>query len=237
MAETARLQLPLLSPSQAQKHVTVNEALTRLDALARLRVASSLTTVPVNPGDGMCYLIAPGAAGVWLGRDNSIAIRSNGGWTYAAAQKGWTAWNISLSRSLVFNGYEWLAETQVFSTGGAATIARIMEFDHAIAAGAVSNTTMVIPSHAQVLAVTARVVAAVTGPGLTSLSIGVAADAARYGSGIGIGLNSYSNGITGSPVTYYSDTSLVLTPSGGTFAGGTIRFGVHIVEVTPPRSA
>ena len=31
--EPMRLQLPLLQPAQAQKHVTVNEALMRLDGL------------------------------------------------------------------------------------------------------------------------------------------------------------------------------------------------------------
>ena len=33
---TARLGLPLLQPAQAQKHVTVNEALMRLDGLVNL---------------------------------------------------------------------------------------------------------------------------------------------------------------------------------------------------------
>ena len=36
MAETAKLTLPLLEAAQAQKHVTVNEALVRLDAAAHL---------------------------------------------------------------------------------------------------------------------------------------------------------------------------------------------------------
>ena len=36
MARTAQLDLPLVAPSQAQKHVTVNEALARLDAVAQL---------------------------------------------------------------------------------------------------------------------------------------------------------------------------------------------------------
>ena len=36
MARTAQLDLPLVMPAQAQKHVTVNEALARLDAAAQL---------------------------------------------------------------------------------------------------------------------------------------------------------------------------------------------------------
>ena len=36
MNETTQLKLPLLQPAQAQKHVTVNEALALLDQLALL---------------------------------------------------------------------------------------------------------------------------------------------------------------------------------------------------------
>jgi len=46
MAETSQFNLPLLSASQAQKSVTVNEALSILDAVAQLRIVSSTTTTP-----------------------------------------------------------------------------------------------------------------------------------------------------------------------------------------------
>ncbi|NND41100.1 MAG: DUF2793 domain-containing protein, partial [Silicimonas sp.] len=39
MADTSRLGLPLLDPAQAQKHVTVNEAFLRLDALSQITLA------------------------------------------------------------------------------------------------------------------------------------------------------------------------------------------------------
>ena len=38
--ETARFGMPLLQPAQAQKHVTVNEALMRLDASVNLVIQS-----------------------------------------------------------------------------------------------------------------------------------------------------------------------------------------------------
>ena len=40
MADTTNLTLPLLAASQAQKHVTVNEALTRLDGMVQLTLRS-----------------------------------------------------------------------------------------------------------------------------------------------------------------------------------------------------
>ena len=46
MSETNRLSLPLVQPAQAQKHVTVNEALVRLDGLVNLVLNSVTTTSP-----------------------------------------------------------------------------------------------------------------------------------------------------------------------------------------------
>ena len=46
MSETTQLGLPLLQPAQAQKHVTVNEALVRLDGLTQLVLASATVTAP-----------------------------------------------------------------------------------------------------------------------------------------------------------------------------------------------
>ena len=38
MSETAKLGLALVQPAQAQKHVTVNDAFQRLDALAQISI-------------------------------------------------------------------------------------------------------------------------------------------------------------------------------------------------------
>ena len=70
MTETSHLGLPLLAPAQAQKHVTVNEALTRLDAMVQLRVIStSLATPPSSAIEGDCYGVPVGAVNDWAGRD------------------------------------------------------------------------------------------------------------------------------------------------------------------------
>ena len=56
-------------PAQAQKHVTVNEALARLDAAAQLRVISfAETTPPASAVDGAGYLVPAGATGAWAGQ-------------------------------------------------------------------------------------------------------------------------------------------------------------------------
>lgn len=235
MSETSQFKLPLLSPSQAQKHVTVNEALARIDALGKLRfISRTLTVPPVSAAEGGCYLVPAGATGVWATKVGQIAIRTNGGWTFSQPVTGWSAWDIVSGDSVTFDGVRWVENAVATSSFGAATLERVRQLDHVIAAGATSTTAIAIPSHAQVIAVTARVIAAVTGTGLASFSIGVAADAGRYGTGIGLALNSYARGITGAPVTYYADTALLLTPNAGAFVGGTVRLAVHLREVIVP---
>ena len=88
-SETMRLQLPLLQPAQAQKHVTVNEALMRLDGLTNAVLES--TSVPMPPEvviDGQCWWVPPGAAGAWTGRGGHVAVGSNGGWIYVKPARG-----------------------------------------------------------------------------------------------------------------------------------------------------
>ena len=49
-----RLNLPFLQPSQAQKHVTHNEAIIDLDALSHVRLAGlNQDTPPASPGSGV----------------------------------------------------------------------------------------------------------------------------------------------------------------------------------------
>ena len=72
--DTPLLSLPLLLPSQAQKHVTHNEALRLLDVLVQLAVTDrTRTEPPAAPEEGDRHLIAAGATGAWAGRANQIA--------------------------------------------------------------------------------------------------------------------------------------------------------------------
>lgn len=72
--QTMRLQLPLLQPAQAQKHVTVNEALMRLDGLTNAVLESTTATTP--PGavvDGQCWAVPPGAQDSWSGQGGRMS--------------------------------------------------------------------------------------------------------------------------------------------------------------------
>ena len=61
---STHLLLPYLLAAQAQKHVTVNEALRLLDGLVQLAVLDRhLTAPPASPADGARYIVASGATG------------------------------------------------------------------------------------------------------------------------------------------------------------------------------
>jgi hypothetical protein len=68
MDQTPRLSLPFIVPSQAQKHITHNEAIQALDALVQPIVESRvIATPPGAPVEGEAYLVPPGATGTWGG--------------------------------------------------------------------------------------------------------------------------------------------------------------------------
>ncbi len=136
----------------------------------------------------------------------------------------------------MFDGTGWVPDAMTVSPGGAGMSWKVLEFDHVVTPGSTNSTAVVIPGQAQVVGVTGRVVAALSGPALAAWRIGVSGSDNRYGSGLGIGLNSYLVGMSGAPVTYYAPTPLLLSAEGGTFGSGTVRLALHLVQLAPPRS-
>jgi hypothetical protein len=101
------LQLPYILPDQAQKHVTHNEALQRLDGLCQIVLADLLSAPPGNPAPGTTYAVTAGATGVWFGHDGEIALFQDGEWLYARPVRGWLAWLEATQRTVVFDGSGW----------------------------------------------------------------------------------------------------------------------------------
>lgn len=238
MAETPNLSLPLLSPSQAQKHVTVNEALGRLDAAVQLSVVSrTLTVPPVAAEEGNAYLVPSGAVNAWAGQDGRIAVCQNGGWIFLAARSGWRAFVASESVIMLFDGVGWAEAAVAVGSGGSAFALAVREFDHAVGAGPTSATAMELPANAVVFGITGRVLSDLSGT-LSSWRLGVSGSDDRYGSGLGTGQGAFVRGLTGSPLAYYAPTSLLLTAEGGDFGGaGVVRFAVHYASIGLPRPA
>lgn len=62
MTYTPRLGLPYLQSNQAQKHVTLNDALRRMDTLVQLCVNSAeVAEQPESPSEGDVYIHPAGA--------------------------------------------------------------------------------------------------------------------------------------------------------------------------------
>ena len=106
---TPRAGLPLLAAAQAQKHVTHNEALLQLDALAFARFLDrDLTAPPTSPADGDTYLVAAAATGDWTGKDGQIAYAVDGAWRFAAPFTGLAAFVVDEAKLIVFTGAAWV---------------------------------------------------------------------------------------------------------------------------------
>ncbi|PPB79452.1 uncharacterized protein DUF2793 [Albidovulum inexpectatum] len=105
---TPNLALPYIAAAQAQKHVTHNEALDRLDGLVQLAVKDrDLTAPPASPAEGDRYIVAPGATGAWAGWDGDLVLFSGGAWVRLAPQAGWRVWIEDEAVLLVFDGASW----------------------------------------------------------------------------------------------------------------------------------
>ena len=142
---STHLLLPYLLAAQAQKHVTVNEALRLLDGLVQLAVLDRhLTAPPASPADGARYIVASGATGAWSGWDLNVAYRVDGAWMRLVPRPGWQAWVVDEASFLAWDGSAWNAaglpaffSDAVFQLAHDADPTRRAVFDlAAIAAGA-----------------------------------------------------------------------------------------------------
>lgn len=234
MADTARLTLPLVAPAQAQKHVTVNEAFARLDGLVQLVLQSvSTTTPPLTAPEGDCYHVPLGAVNAWAGQGGQIAMASGGGWIFVPAHPGFRAFIADENRHAAFDGTVWVSGIAASSPNGATFQHDVLEFDHTLGAGPTSTLPVALPANSIVYGITGRVLSEITGT-CTAFRLGVTGSDNRYGAGLGLGAGSWLMGLTGSPLTYYSDEDLIFTAEGGDFASGTVRVAIHLARLTLP---
>ena len=232
--ETMRLQLPLLQPAQAQKHVTVNEALMRLDGLANAVLESVSVIVPPEVAiDGQCWGIPQGAGGAWAGQAGRIAVGANGGWVFTAPSRGMRAFVADQGVEAVFDGQGWFMGAATFGAMGSGLAFGMAEGEVTVGSGASFNTGIAIPSGAMVIGAVARVTQALTG-GLTTWRLGTADSNNRFGQGLGKTAGSWTRGMLGAPMTYYTGATLLMTGEGGGFTGGKVKLAVHWLELRLP---
>lgn len=124
---SATLGLPYLMPSQAQKHVTHNEALQQLDALVQLRLQGvEADTPPASPTLGETYALGASPTAAWAGHAHHLACWQGAGWLFLLPQPGWRGWDLSTDALRIWDGSSWRlppAETQNLSRLGVGTSA------------------------------------------------------------------------------------------------------------------
>lgn len=236
-SETVRLGLPMLQPAQAQKHVTVNEALMRLDGLVNLVLQSvTRSAPPASVVDGECWGVPGQAQGEWAGNAGRIAIGTNGGWTFCQTEPGISAFVIDQGVQARHNGGGWVLGAINLTSLGSGLLSGVADGEVDVIAGPSFDTGIVIPSGAMVIGAVARVTSALTGT-LTGWRLGTAGAVDRFGSSLGTGIGSWSRGILGTPTTYYQPQPLLMTAEGGAFAGGgKVRLAVHWWELRLPNA-
>lgn len=110
--QSPRLSLPFLQPAQSQKHVTHNEALKYLDALAQITVLGfGATTPPGNPDNGDCHAIGVSATGDWAGQDGTLAVWFDNAWSFHLPRAGWLAAQAGTRDVMVHDGTDWVPAT------------------------------------------------------------------------------------------------------------------------------
>jgi hypothetical protein len=232
MDETRHFALPLLAAGQAQKHVTVNEALARLDGLAAgLAESASLAAPPPQAAEGDLYVVPTGGEGAWAAAAGTLCLWLNGGWIAVAPRPGQRLWVKDAAAAIEHDGVSWHQAGTAPALNGHAALHAIT-IDHDLATGGL--TAAAIPDKAVVIGVTGRVLEPVSGDNLTGWRLGVADAPGRYGSSYGLAAGSWAKGVTGSPVAYFGDTALLVEGEGGAIAAGRLRLCIHALILTPP---
>lgn len=105
---TPRLALPLLFAGQAQKELSHNEALIRLDlAVQAVVVAVGGDVPPVAPVAGACWIVGPAPVGDWAGQANALAGWTDAGWRFVAPSAGWRVHELSRGQDWRFLDTGW----------------------------------------------------------------------------------------------------------------------------------
>lgn len=107
MANTPHLTITLLEQAQAQKEVTVNEALFRIDAVLNSGANDKdLTSPPANPAAGDVYIIPASATGVWAGKTGQVAYFDQI-WRFILPNPGLMLWVTDEAKHYIYNGGVW----------------------------------------------------------------------------------------------------------------------------------
>jgi len=94
MTTSNRLDITEMAETQEGRHITVNEAIAKLEAGACLFGAISVldNAPPVSPAEGDIYVIGTSGSGAWSGQNEKVAVYYNAEWKFLPALPGMQAY-------------------------------------------------------------------------------------------------------------------------------------------------
>lgn len=115
--------IPLLVTGQTNAHLTVNEALQRLEQLANLTVESTtVANQPSSPQDGQAWLLIGGASGVdWATHGGEVAFYL-GGWHFITPKEGLVVWDAANQTELRHTQGVWISSGSQAAVSGVHTL-------------------------------------------------------------------------------------------------------------------
>lgn len=107
MALTPHLALTLVEPSQSQKEITVNQALSRIDALLNTGAQSMALNTPPAAAAGDVYIVGESPTGAWAGKARQVAYYDQI-WRFVIPRAGMTLWVADAAMLHSFDGSGWV---------------------------------------------------------------------------------------------------------------------------------
>lgn len=109
MSTTSHLGITLVEQSQAQKEITVNEALARIDAVLNTgAMDKDAATPPGSPATGDVYIVAASPTGAWSGKEGQIAYFDQI-WRFIVPREGMRLWVNDEDEIYTYTGSAWAA--------------------------------------------------------------------------------------------------------------------------------
>ncbi len=104
LSATPRLGLPLLYAGQAQKEVTVNEALVGVDFILHGSIEGVSEAPPADPAPGQAWIVGTSPSGAWSGRSGQVAGWTESGWRFVSPVPGMRLFDRGTEAYRLYNG-------------------------------------------------------------------------------------------------------------------------------------
>ena len=123
MATTNHLQISLVEQSQAQKEITINQAIIRLDTMLNTGAKSRyISTPPTSPANGDLYIVGNSPTADWAGQAGKLAYFDEI-WRFITPNEGIKLWVNDEDLTAIYDGTNWLLDGVVTQSGSSYTLA------------------------------------------------------------------------------------------------------------------